>query len=427
MRQRFLKTEILALLLTLVTLLFLSGCGERMVTVIEDLALSAPTTFVPLDESTDLGSSYVKMNNITEDIETEVSEQSSETPEEASETDIADDITAEEQDALDKRVYREGDLIAFDPIGLDPDGDVITYSYSRPLDEKGEWQTGIGDEGTYLVTISASDGKTEVEKKVIILVLSANRAPTIDGLEDMTVAEGDLVVLKPKIFDYNGDEVSILYSKPFNENGEWQTYYEDSGVYVAKITVNDGTTTVEEQITLTVADKNRIPVLASLDSITALAGDLITITPTATDEDGDTVTFFFETPVSSAGTWQTSDADEGTHTLTVTASDGKESVSSPVSIVVGHKNKAPSISLDDVRVEEMEKIVLSPTVSDPEGDSYTVTFSEPFDAHGIWQTDYDDSGAYSVTVTATDSNGASNSVVVQVLVANKNRAPVFKI
>ncbi len=425
MKQRFLKTEILALLFILVTLLFLSSCGERTVTVIEDLSLSAPTTFVPLDESTDLGSSYVKMNNATED--TEATEQNTEIPEEVSETEIADELTAQEQDALDKRVYREGDLIAFDPIGLDPDGDVITYSYSRPLDEKGEWQTGIGDEGTYLVTISASDGKTEVEKKVVILVLSANRAPTIDGLEDMTVAEGDLVVLKPKIFDYNGDEVSVLYSKPFNENGEWQTDYEDSGVYVAKITVNDGTTTVEEQITLTVADENRAPVLASLDSITALAGDLVTITPTATDEDGDTVTFSFESPVSSSGTWQTSDADEGTHTLTVTASDGKESVSSPVSIVVEHKNKAPSISLDDVRVEEMEKIVLSPTISDPEGDSYTVIFSEPFDAQGTWQTDYESAGTYTVTVTATDSNGASNSVVVQVLVANKNRAPVFKI
>ncbi|MBI5002348.1 PKD domain-containing protein [Candidatus Woesearchaeota archaeon] len=425
MKQRFLKTEILALLFTLVTLLFLSGCGERTVTVIEDLSLSAPTTFVPLDESTDLGSSYVKMNNATED--TQATEQNTETPEEASETEIADELTAQEQNALDKRVYREGDLIAFDPIGLDPDGDVITYSYSRPLDEKGQWQTGIGDEGTYLVTISASDGKTEVEKKVVILVLSANRAPTIDGLDDMTVAEGDLVVLKPKIFDYNGDEVSILYSKPFNENGEWQTDYDDSGVYVAKVTVNDGTTTVEEQITLTVADENRAPVLASLDSITALAGDLVTINPTATDEDGDTVTFSFESPVSSDGTWQTTDADEGSHTLTVSASDGKESVSSTVSVVLAHKNKAPSISLDDIRVEETEKIVLSPTISDPEGDSYTITFSDPFDAHGTWQTDYDDSGTYTVTVTATDSNGASNSVVIQVLVANKNRAPVFKI
>src|SRR3989338_8263388 len=363
MRQRFFKTKILALLFTLV---FLSSCSERTVTVIEDLSLSAPTTFVPLDESTDLGSSYVKMNNITED--TEATEQNTETPEEASETEIADDVTAEEQNALDKRVYREGDLIAFDPIGLDPDGDVITYSYSRPLDEKGEWQTGIGDEGTYLVTITASDGKTEVEKKVVILVLSANRAPTIDGLEDMTAREEDLVVLKPKIFDYNGDEVSVLYSKPFNENGEWQTDYDDSGVYVAKITVNDGTTTVEEQITLTVEDENRVPVLASLDSITALAGDLVTITPTATDADGDTVTFSFESPVSSDGTWQTTDADEGTYALTVTATDGKESVSSTVSVILEHKNKAPSISLDDVRVEEMEKIVLSPTVSDPEGD-----------------------------------------------------------
>ncbi len=426
MRQRFFRTEILTLLLILLTLFLLSGCGERTVTVIEDLSLSAPTTFVPLDESTDLGSSYVKMNNVTEDTPlVEETDATGETDEIAQE--VTEELSSEEEDALDKRVYREGDLIEFDPIGLDPDGDVITYSYSRPLDEKGQWQTGIGDAGTYLVTIAASDGKTEVEKKVIILVLSANRAPTIDGLEDMTVAEGDLVVLKPKVFDYNGDDVSVIYSKPFNENGEWQTDYDDSGVYVAKVSVNDGVTTVEEQITIIVHNENRAPVLASLTEISALAGDLVTLVPTATDADGDTVVFSFEEPLSSDGTWQTSDADEGTHIVTVSATDGKESTSSTVSVVLGHKNKAPVISLADVRVEETENIVLNPMVSDPEGDSYAVTFSEPFDVHGTWQTDYDDSGVYTVTVTATDSSGASNSVDIQVTVTNKNRAPVFKI
>lgn len=423
MKKRFLYNIFLAFLLFF--LLLLSGCSERIVTVIEDLSLSAPTTFIPLDESTALGSSYVKMNNATEQELVIVPEGASEIPE--SEQEIAEELSVEEENALDKRVYREGDLIEFDPIGLDPDGDIITYSYSRPLDEKGEWQTTIGDEGTYLVTISASDGKTEVEKKVIILVLSANRAPTIDGLEDMTVAEGELVVLKPKVFDYNGDDVSILYSKPFNEKGEWQTDYDDSGVYVAKITVNDGITTVEEQITITVNDENRAPVLASLANINALAGDLITITPKAIDADGDTVAFSFEEPVSSDGIWQTTDADEGTHVLTVTASDGKESASSTISIVLEHKNKAPVISLDDIRSEETEKIVLHPTISDPEGDSYTVTFTEPFDAQGVWETDYEDAGTYTITVTATDSAGASNSIAIQVTVTNKNRAPVFKI
>lgn len=426
MRQRFFKTEILMLLLILLPLVLLSSCGEQTVTVIEDLSLSAPATFVPLGESTDLGSSYVKMNDVTEDApSTEEIDTAEKTDKIAQES--IEQLSSEEEEALDKRVYREGDLIKFDPIGLDPDGDVITYSYSRPLDEQGQWQTSIGDAGTYLVTITASDGKTEVEKKVIILVLSANRAPTIDDLEDIIVAEGDLVVLKPKVFDYNGDDVSVLYSKPFNDNGEWQTDYDDEGVYVAKVSVNDGVTIVEEQITITVTDENRAPVLAALSDIDALAGDLITIAPIATDADGDPVVFSFEEPLSSDGTWQTTDADEGMHTLTVTVSDGKESVSSSLTVVLAHKNKAPIISLEDIRVEETEKIILNPTINDPEGDSYTMTFSEPFDAQGIWETDYEDAGTYTVTITAADSAGASNSIVVQVTVTNKNRAPVFKI
>ena len=43
---------------------------------------------------------------------------------------------------------------------VDPDGDPIVYNFTQPLDEKGEWQTGDGDAGEYIVTVYASDGKS---------------------------------------------------------------------------------------------------------------------------------------------------------------------------------------------------------------------------------------------------------------------------
>ena len=126
-------------ILVILCLLILASCSQQAI-IIEDLSVATPV------EAEAQGSSYVKITEQTESTE--------KTPE-------------EDTSELEKKVYREGDLIFFEPIGVDPDGDVITYTYSKPLNENGEWQTQTGDAGTYLVTITASDGKEEVEKKVV--------------------------------------------------------------------------------------------------------------------------------------------------------------------------------------------------------------------------------------------------------------------
>ncbi len=391
------------ILLLVYICIFLASCGQNIVTVIEDLSVASPV------EVQDFSTSYVKI------VETNQSHVETTEP------------TIEETNELEKKVYREGDLIEFDPIGTDPDGDIITYSYSRPLNNDGQWQTEIGDAGTYLVTITASDGKTEAEKKLVLLILSANRAPSIDNLNDMVIAEGDLITLKPKIFDYNSDEVQVEYSKPFNENGEWQTGYEDSGTYVVKITASDLITTTEKQITIVVEDKNRAPVLKLLNDMSMYAGDFVEITPEAEDPDGDAVTYSFSSPLSSGGTWQSSEEDEGIYTIKVTASDGKSETTEDVQVTLNHKNKAPVITLSPVTAQETELVTLQPTITDTEGDEFVLTYSKPFNENSEWQTGYEDSGMYAVIITATDSNGAVSTLEVTVTITDKNRAPVFKI
>lgn len=403
--------------------LLLAGCSQNLVTVAEDLSKAtplSPETSIAASGTSDsnAGSSFVKI--VDEDTDDEESTQ---------EQDV---LSEEQEEDLDKRIYREGDLVTFDPVGVDPDGDLITYTYSKPLDEKGQWQTTIGDTGTYLVTITASDGKTEVEQKVILLILSANRAPALEGLEDMTVPEGTFVTLKPKIFDYNSDEITVMYSKPLDEEGTWQTDYDDSGTYLVKVSASDNQTTTEKQITITVTDANRAPILEDIPHISAYGGDLVTVTPKATDPDNDTITFVFSTPLEADGMWQTTDADVGTYAATVGASDGELTTEKVISIIVNHKNKAPVISVEDaingeIRAEETQRVALKPTIVDPEGDSYSVTYSAPFDSEGIWVTDWDDAGEYTVTITATDDNGASSSLEVIVVIYDRNRAPVFKI
>ncbi len=397
----------------LFSVIFLTNCSDNLTTAVEDLSRTTPLVTAAIVENEGGGRSSSSV--------TIVGDAAQQTQEEF----LAESIDNEE---LKKRVYREGDRVSFDPIGVDPDGDIITYKFSKPLDENGEWQTEVGDTGTYQVTITASDGKIETEKKVILLILSANRAPTIDGIEDSTVQEGDFVALNPKIFDYNGDDLVVAYSKPFNEGGEWQTGYDDSGTYIVQVMVSDGQTSVEKQMTLLVMDLNRPPVIAEIAHISVLSGDFVTLSPTATDPDGDIVTFDYRKPFDADGTWLTTEADVGTYAVSVTATDGADKTEKLVSVIVNHRNQAPVISIDsEIRAEETDRVVLKPTIVDPEGDTFTAMYGEPFDADGVWVTDYADAGTYSVTITATDSNGESSTATVTVVIYDRNRAPVFKI
>lgn len=104
--------------------------------------------------------------------------------------------------------------------------------------------------------------------------------------------------------------------------------------------------------------------------------------------------------------------------------DGKPGSAVAVKIVQHHQNSPPVLDLiSPIIVKEGETVRIDPTVTDPDNDPVTVAYSG-------WMTSaervtgYTDSGSYNVTVTATDSHGASTSKDVQIIVENVNLPPV---
>jgi len=243
---------------------------------------------------------------------------------------------------------KENEKISLKPKLNDPDNDPITITYSKPLDDNGEWKTNYGDAGEYVVTISATDGKVTTERKIKIVVERVNIAPTITALEDITVNEGETVTFSPEATDPNGDKVTLTVSKPLNEES-FTTDYTTAGEYKITVTASDGELETQESFKLTINDVNQKPEITNLQDFTIKEGETLTIDPEVTDLDGDDVKVTISEPVGEDGTWELGYTDNGEYMVTVTADDGKDTVTKKVKVTVEDVN-AP-VEFLDIAVE----------------------------------------------------------------------------
>jgi nitrogen fixation protein FixH len=281
--------------------------------------------------------------------------------------------------------------------------------------------------GEYIVTITASDGKSQVSKRIKLLIESGNAAPVIGIIPPMTVEVGDTIELDPLVTDADGDDVTISYSGFMTESTAVATE-DDVGEQTVTITATDGKSQTLKTVRITVVEKNNAPVLEDLSTIVVTEGDLVTVNAVATDADDDEMTISFSEPVGVDGTWQTIVGDAGTYTVTVTVSDGQLTDEKSVAIVVRPANSAPEIEHDDVTVivqkDGEATVTLEPTVTDADGDEVTVTYSGFMDSNEKTVNE-DDEGEHIVTITADDGKVSTDfniKVTVEV-----NSPPEFTI
>ncbi|MBI4145377.1 hypothetical protein HY493_04195 [Candidatus Woesearchaeota archaeon] len=334
--------------------------------------------------------------------------------------------TETQRDGVPVKTVKEGELVSFPNLkATDPDGDKLTYTFTSPLNAKGEWQTKPGDAGEYKVVITATDGKATTKQEVIIKVVAGNKAPTIE-LSDVKVKEGEQVTLAPKVSDPEGDKVTTSYSGWMTTNTK-KTTFDDAGTYNVTVTADDGKSKTTKTIKVTVENVNRAPVILQLQDIGAKEGDKIEIFPKVTDADNDKVTLTFTAPFDADGVWQTKKGDEGVKKVTVTADDGKGGKATMSFLVaVESTNSAPVIGGGtEFKAKEGESIDLSKSfpVTDADKDSVTVTYSG-------WMTTatktlaYGDAGSHDVTITAKDKEDTVTKNI-KIVVEDVNRAPTF--
>jgi translation initiation factor IF-1 len=344
--------------------------------------------------------------------------------------------TSELNGSVDYRITAtEGDVVTVPIRASDPDGDEITYDYSEPFNNNGVWQTELGDEGSYVVEVNASDGISTTQATVLVRIQRANRAPVIDCPAEFRFSEGDLAVHNCDVYDPEGDRVVVTY-RGWTTSRTKQTGYDDAGNYTVIVRARDtNNNTVEEAVPVVVEETNRAPEIESVDDQTVRETSTFSIDADVSDPDGDDVDVRYTAPVGDDGIWETAYGDAGDYQITVIASDGQAETRETFTLTVEERNQAPVIRpMQNISVSEGDVVNIRPEVYDPDGDDVTIDYNGWMES-SRYETTYDDAypdgcndkgceASYTVFIEATDGELTTQETVT-VFVEDKNRPPQF--
>lgn len=297
-------------------------------------------------------------------------------------------------------------------VNINPVTHSVSFSQSAP-----------GWFGTEKIKFTATDSEfnSSATNEVTLQVSGVDNPPVLDYIPDIGAQETDLVKITPNATDLDGDTITYSFTAPLNAQGEWQTDYNSAGTRTITVTATDSTGLTDTQIVrINVTNKNRPPVLSAITNITANESDLVTITPQASDPDGDAISFYYSAPFDSTGKWLTGYSDAGTRSVLVTASDGTDTVSQNVNIIINNTNRVPQATLTLSKYTATIDEVITITLNATDPDTDPLTFSLKKDgvefktgtlsgAYYTTTTFFSSVGDHTILATVTDSGGLSAS------------------
>ncbi|MCJ8312481.1 MAG: PKD domain-containing protein [Pseudomonadales bacterium] len=343
-----------------------------------------------------------------------------------------------------------GELIVLNPVASDSDGDALTYSWlidSVTYVGATPSNLSMAIAGTYFATVTVEDGNggtatasmyISVEEAVV------NTAPVADAGVDQTVTTGVEFTLVGTGTDADND--ALTYS--WNING---VVYSGMSVdvilsvattYNAIFTVTDldgATHTDTITVTAQMPTVNSDPIVSAGAYITVTTGEIVVLSPLASDSDGDVLTYSWiinNVTYSGATPANITLTSAGTYQATVTVDDGNGGTATDSTFIIVEEvivvNADPIVAAgSNITVNTGDDIVFSPLANDSDGDTLTyswvidsVTYVGATPANVLITM----AGTYLATVTVDDGKGgsATGSLYVTVEEASNpiNNAPV---
>jgi hypothetical protein len=258
----------------------------------------------------------------------------------------------------------------------------------------------------------------------------SNTAPSISGTPATAVRAGSLYTFTPTASDADRDTLTFSVSGA----PAWATFdaasgelsgtpaVSDVGTYSnIVVSVSDGEFSASlAPFQISVTSSNAAPTISGSPATSVQAGSVYSFTPTASDPDGDVLTFSIDNlpPWASfdTGTGHFSgtpaNMDAGTYrSIIISASDGEFSASLPafsITVDAAAMNNPPQISGTPVTsINERQSYSFTPGASDPDGDSLTFQIS----GQPTWTSFDAATGTLSGTPGAADVGVYTNIVI----------------
>ncbi len=329
---------------------------------------------------------------------------------------------------------------------------------------------GVGARGDHsLVLVANDDGdgdgrwaRLETSYTFILTVISENDPPVLSRIGDKVAVTGEPFLLPLQASDNDQEPLHFSVSGlpatatiiPGSSYGtatlSWVPGTLDRGTYTATFTVTDegnglgSPASDSETITLVVRDTNATPVVPNVLDKILQENQNLTFSLNATDPDGDPLTYSAENlpegarfdPLTGVFDWTPTFSQAGDYTnIKLIASDGHRSRFVTFTIFVENTNRAPQIvPLAPQYALEGNTMQFTVTAGDADGGALIYSASDlpagatfnPTTATFTWTPGYEQAGTYTVTFSAQDPGGLSDSTQVELRVDNVNRAPIVE-
>jgi hypothetical protein len=284
-----------------------------------------------------------------------------------------------------------------------------------------------------------------------------NTAPTITGTPATAATVGAQYRFTPTASDANGDALTFSIANA----PAWATFSSTTGALQGtptaagtfsniQISVSDGkATTSLPAFTITVTTANRAPTISGTPASTVVTGGSYSFRPTASDPDGNPLTF----SVTNLPSWATFDSARGTLSgtpaaanvgtysgIVISVSDGQApSVSLPafsitVTAASPPPNNPPTISGSPPTTGSVgTAYTFTPTATDPDSGT-TLTFS--ITSRPAWATFNGSTGRLSgtptaagtfanITISVSDGQASASLAAFSIVVTQPNRPPTI--
>ncbi len=277
--------------------------------------------------------------------------------------------------------YEETDLVSLQAEANDPDDQKLTYAYTDPLDEDGEWQTAYGDAGKYTVIITVSDGELSTSEEIIILVIKKEEKPSIETFNPpdkaIEIDEGKTLKFDIQASDLNKDPLTyswFLNGKKVSEGNkfEFSSDYDQSGKYDVEVVISDGINNVSNKWQLKVNNVDIKDILAAIEDVTTKETGVVKLNLPDLKKYG--LSYDISEPIGNDNYWLTDYDSAGKYTVTLTVEGRGFSGTEEIDVIIENEDRPSKFDIKSLYfVRENENLRIELKANDPDNDK--ISFS----------------------------------------------------